>query len=331
MDKFYNEIRVTSDHAEILRDFVFELGFEAVEICGDGEFVVRDEENLDNLKFALESYASALSRALGEPVSVEIAQSRHENRDWIENYRKSVRPILAGLFYIRPSWCAPYGGEISGDSGNLRDEISRENGEISTKNNEISASNLEISAQNLEISSAQISKKNSTNFAPIDIIIDPALAFGSGHHESTNMCLQAISKHAGADVKTALDVGCGSGILSIALAKMGIATTACDTDIQAVEATLKNADKNGVCLTAVTQGSAGSISGKFDLITANIIADVILIIQHDLKNRLNFGGTLIVSGILKQYFDRIMDAFSEFLLVDKFEQNEWLTLVYKGK
>ena len=89
----------------------------------------------------------------------------------------------------------------------------------------------------------------------IDIVIDPALAFGSGHHESTAGCLELISEFANLNTKTALDVGCGSGILSIALAKLGISVDSCDTDEQAVQATKENADKNGVKLNQIWTGS----------------------------------------------------------------------------
>ncbi|MDO7821854.1 50S ribosomal protein L11 methyltransferase, partial [Helicobacter pylori] len=97
------------------------------------------------------------------------------------------------------------------------------------------------------------------------IMIDPALAFGSGHHESTSMCLELLSD---LDLKrkNALDVGCGSGILSIALKKQGVsALVACDTDSLAVEETLKNFSLNQIPLLAqdkVIYGSTQKIEGR---------------------------------------------------------------------
>lgn len=158
----------------------------------------------------------------------------------------------------------------------------------------------------------------------INIIIDPALAFGSGHHESTNMCLELISTYAQAG-KTALDVGCGSGILSIALAKLGLKVEACDTDELAVQSTEANAELNEVKLEKTWLGSVDG-SKKYDFVVANIIADVILILQNDLKAAVKEGGILLLSGILKKYEDRIKATFKDFEILELKEKNDWLSL-----
>ena len=162
----------------------------------------------------------------------------------------------------------------------------------------------------------------------IDIIIDPALAFGSGHHESTNMCLGLISKYAKPEF-SGLDVGCGSGILSIALAKTGVKVSSCDTDEQAVSATKENALKNGVKLDNIWVGSVNNSQKKYDIVVANIIADVILMLQNDLKKSVENGGILILSGILEKYLDRIKSSFSDLNLVEVSQKNEWVSLVFK--
>ena len=162
----------------------------------------------------------------------------------------------------------------------------------------------------------------------IDIIIDPALAFGSGHHESTNMCLGLISKYAKPEF-SGLDVGCGSGILSIALAKTGVKVSSCDTDEQAVSATKENALKNGVKLDNIWVGSVNNSQKKYDIVVANIIADVILMLQNDLKKSVENGGILILSGILEKYLDRIKNSFSELNLLEVKQKNEWVSLVFK--
>ena len=162
----------------------------------------------------------------------------------------------------------------------------------------------------------------------IDIIIDPALAFGSGHHESTNMCLGLISKYAKPEFN-GIDVGCGSGILSIALAKTGVKVSSCDTDEQAVSATKENALKNGVKLDNIWIGSVNNSQKKYDIVVANIIADVILMLQNDLKKSVENGGILILSGILEKYLDRIKSSFSDLNLVEVSQKNEWVSLVFK--
>lgn len=165
----------------------------------------------------------------------------------------------------------------------------------------------------------------------INIIIDPALAFGSGHHESTSSCLELISKHIkdAKELKTALDVGCGSGILSIALAKLGLMVSSCDTEAQAVESTELNASKNQVELKEVLLGSIDKANSTYEVICANIIADVIFVLSKQLKEKLNKGGYLILSGILNKYKERILDEFKDLKLVENLSKNEWESFIYQ--
>jgi ribosomal protein L11 methyltransferase len=164
----------------------------------------------------------------------------------------------------------------------------------------------------------------------INIIIDPALAFGSGHHESTNSCLKLISKYA-EDQSEVLDIGCGSGILSIAMAKKGLIVDACDTDELAIVSTNENFKKNSVSLRESWIGSADETLKRYDVVVANIIADVILMIKKDLKNRLKRGSLLILSGILDLYEDRVLEAFKDLKLIERYKKNEWVSLVFKNE
>lgn len=164
----------------------------------------------------------------------------------------------------------------------------------------------------------------------IDIIIDPAIAFGSGHHESTNSCLKLISQYIDPSIhKNALDVGCGSGILSIALKSLGLNVDACDTDIQACEATKENASKNNLILDDVFQGSATDTTKTYDVVIANIIADIILMLSKDLKNRVKPGGVLILSGILNKYKNRILNSFGDLKLIENKTQGDWESFIFK--
>ncbi len=289
-DFFYEMIVKSTNASELFKNFAFELGVTCVEE-DDERFIIRDEEDLQNLKFAFEEFKKALARSLNLDADLQIEISKKQNKDWLDEYKKGVAPVAVGKFYVRPSWC-----------------------------------------------------ERSQDRALIDLLIDPALAFGSGHHESTNMCLALLSEltHAG---MSALDVGCGSGILSIAMKKLGAKVSACDTDEQAVSATQQNAEKNGVQIDQIWLGSvsslgeqASSLSGRalckdaqFDLVVANIIADVILILSADLKKALKPGGKLVLSGILEKYKDRIEQAFSDLNFVQMKKQNEWLSFVYERK
>jgi ribosomal protein L11 methyltransferase len=291
-DFFYEMIVKSANASELFKSFAFELGVTCVEERGEC-FIIRDEEDLQNLKFAFEEFKKGLARSLNLDADLQIEISKKQNKDWLDEYKKGVAPVAVGKFYVRPSWC-----ERSQDS------------------------------------------------ALIDLLIDPALAFGSGHHESTNMCLALLSELA-RDGMSALDVGCGSGILSIAMKKLGAKVSACDTDEQAVSATQQNAEKNGVQIDKIwlgsvsslgeqasslsEQGSSAAAQPQFDLVVANIIADVILILSADLKKALKPGGKLVLSGILEKYKDRIEQAFSDLNFVQMKKQNEWLSFVYERK
>ena len=284
-DFFYEMIVKSANASELFKSFAFELGVTCVEERGES-FIIRDEEDLQNLKFAFEEFKKALARSLNLDADLQIEISKKQNKDWLDEYKKGVAPVAVGKFYVRPSWC-----------------------------------------------------ERSQDRALIDLLIDPALAFGSGHHESTNMCLALLSELTCAGM-SALDVGCGSGILSIAMKKLGAKVSACDTDEQAVAATQQNAEKNGVQIDKIWLGSVSSLNEQgssvaaqpqFDLVVANIIADVILILSADLKKALKPGGKLVLSGILEKYKDRIEQAFSDLNFVQMKKQNEWLSFVYERK
>ena len=162
----------------------------------------------------------------------------------------------------------------------------------------------------------------------LNIIIDPALAFGSGHHESTSACILALQKYAKRGM-SAMDVGCGSGILSIVLAKLGCEVDSCDTDEQAISSSLQNAELNGVEFNEIWTGSISNLEAKYDIVVANIIADVILILKNDLIKLLKEGSYLILAGVLEKYKERILEVFSSLKLVELNVRNEWSSFVFQ--
>ncbi|BDY13472.1 50S ribosomal protein L11 methyltransferase [Hydrogenimonas cancrithermarum] len=161
-----------------------------------------------------------------------------------------------------------------------------------------------------------------------NIMIDPALAFGSGHHETTSSCLKAIGERV-KENDTLLDVGCGSGILGIAAAMLGAKVDACDTDPLAVENAQKNFGLNNQCVNEIWEGSAPGTDKSYDVVVANIVADVLRMIAKDLKKRTKPGGLLILSGILDTKEALIDEAFSDLELQETIANNEWLTKIYR--
>jgi len=163
----------------------------------------------------------------------------------------------------------------------------------------------------------------------INIVIDPTLAFGSGHHETTNTCIQGIEKYVKKDMSIC-DVGTGSGILAIAAAKLGANVDICDTDPISVEDSLKNFATNDVKANKSWEGSVHQANHQYDVVIANIVADVLAMISRDLVKSTKENGILILSGIMEQYEKKVTDKFEKYCdLVEKIQENEWVTLILK--
>lgn len=158
-----------------------------------------------------------------------------------------------------------------------------------------------------------------------NIVIDPALAFGSGHHATTSMCIDFISQLDLKD-KTILDVGCGSGILSLVAKRKGASVHLCDTDSLAVEESKKNFLLNNESIDKIWEGSIGDSNQTYDVIVANILADVIKILYNDFNKALKSGSIIILSGILDKYKDSIIDKFCDFELQEIKDKDEWVAL-----
>jgi len=163
------------------------------------------------------------------------------------------------------------------------------------------------------------------------IDLDPGMAFGTGLHPTTRLCLQALEEVADrGPLGRILDVGCGSGILSIAAVKLG-GTRALGVDIDpiAIEATLANARHNRVGKRVrAHEGSVPSGEGPFDTVLANLIAGVVIEIAPDLAGELVPGGTLIASGI---FIDREVAArqaleAAGFEITGRWDESDWVAL-----
>lgn len=162
-----------------------------------------------------------------------------------------------------------------------------------------------------------------------EIIISPALAFGSGHHASTAMCLELLGE-IDLQNKTLLDVGCGSGILSIGACKLGAEVYACDTDECAIEESRKNATLNQVNFKKIWQSSIAQspldTPMQYDVIMANIVPFVLNLLHDDLKAKCRKNGLLILSGILDEYKFDIIKAFNDFDMLDTCCKDGWVAL-----
>ena len=140
--------------------------------------------------------------------------------------------------------------------------------------------------------------------------IDPGLAFGTGKHETTRLCMEALERHIRGGEKV-LDVGCGSGILGIAAVLLGAGSAyGVDIDATAVRTANENAAVNHVAdrFSAVEGDLVDKIEGKFDLVVANIVADAIIALSASVRNYLHPDSVYIVSGIIDTRADDVRRA-----------------------
>ncbi|ANV98095.1 ribosomal protein L11 methyltransferase [Helicobacter enhydrae] len=158
-----------------------------------------------------------------------------------------------------------------------------------------------------------------------DMLIDPALAFGSGHHASTSMCLELLSTMNIAD-QSLLDVGCGSGILSLAASMLGAEVEICDTDPFAIEESFKNFKLNAQTPPHAWVGSISQSTKSYDCIVANIVAEILINLYDDFNQHLKIGGILILSGILDKYKQNVLECFRNFEIQEILQKQEWVTL-----
>jgi ribosomal protein L11 methyltransferase len=166
--------------------------------------------------------------------------------------------------------------------------------------------------------------------AAVNILLDPGVAFGTGTHATTRLCLEWLDQQP-LDGLRVLDYGCGSGILAIAAARLGAATVvAVDHDPQALAATNENCQRNQISLTTLLPDALpppSSSEGQFDLILANILAGPLIELAPRFAAALPRGGRIVLSGILSEQGEGVAAAYQAwFTLCPATELDGWLRL-----
>ncbi len=162
------------------------------------------------------------------------------------------------------------------------------------------------------------------------IEIDPGMAFGTGTHETTNMCMELLETYLEDDMRV-MDVGTGSGILAITAAKLGAAEVlAIDVDADAVKVAQENIERNGVDQTAkaVKGDMVRGAAIDCDLVVANLVTGAITVLAEPVKRFLRVGGYFVASGIIREREQEALDAVlgAGFQILERKEQAEWVAL-----
>jgi ribosomal protein L11 methyltransferase len=177
----------------------------------------------------------------------------------------------------------------------------------------------------------------------INLIIDPGMAFGTGHHETTTRCLALIEHFASGTPNTLdqgmsmrkdafLDIGTGSGILAIAASKMGFRKVlGVDIDPLAVDAAQRNVLQNGLDNVRILEGSVTEAEGSHDFIAANLLSEILIALAPDIVTRLNPDGILVASGMIEgQEGDVIRRTNSAGLNpCAQYLDGRWVTVVFR--
>ena len=167
---------------------------------------------------------------------------------------------------------------------------------------------------------------------PNEIIIklEPGCAFGTGTHQTTQLCMKAIEKYMKPQ-STMADIGMGSGILAICAAKFGANSVyGCDNDPTVIEVAQENATKNNAQCT-FELNTADNLTESYDFICANILHNVLAMIMGDLKNIMKNGAYMVLSGILDEKKPVVLEAIEKhnLELVEEMHQDQWVALVVK--
>lgn len=164
--------------------------------------------------------------------------------------------------------------------------------------------------------------------------INPGMAFGTGLHETTNLCIEQLQELNLID-KIVLDIGCGSGILSVVSSKLGAKEVfATDIDPLAIEATLENANLNKISNINAVKGSLlDNVDKKYDVVVANILLNVLDILIPDLPKALKKDGVFICSGLINSQKDNIVNTLEKnnLEIVEISEKGEWISIISRFK
>ncbi|MFI3325617.1 MAG: 50S ribosomal protein L11 methyltransferase [Clostridia bacterium] len=162
--------------------------------------------------------------------------------------------------------------------------------------------------------------------------LEPGLAFGTGTHQTTRLCMELMEDYVKEGSKV-LDMGCGSGILSVAAMLLGAENAVgVDIDALAVKTAIENANINAVGdkFTGICGDLTEKVTGKFDIVLANIVADIVILLSKDAPNFMNENSIYIISGIIDTREDDVLSAICDkFDILQRREEKGWVAMALK--
>lgn len=315
-------IYTTSEGIEPISDGLYNLGVSGVEIEDKNEF----EDFLENNKQYWDYVDEELRKKMSGETKVKIYLSDDEEGkamlSSVKNYLSSLKNADSKNFY-----------------GSLRIEID-------TLREEDWENNWKQYFKPIYVGDRLVIKPEWETIDDGDdkivFNIDPGMTFGSGQHETTRLCVETLDKIVKKEDKV-LDLGCGSGILSIISLMLGAKSAyAIDIDPNCEKIAYSNASLNGIGKDTYTVEIGNIITndafkekvekkGPYEIVVANIVADVIIPLSKDVKRYLKEGGTFIASGIIEHRFEEVKEAIinNGFEILEIKKENDWYCIVSK--
>jgi len=292
---------VPADMVDTMADFL-------VELTGNGVGI----ENLHLDTFSLDSLEDSPTKNVKGYLPLD--DSLEEMRIRVEHFLADNGPAFAGFVYTPPV--------------------------VTVIRNEDWANNWKVHFKPVRIGERLVIKPTWEEYQklPGDLVIqiDPGMAFGTGAHPTTRMCLESMERicfnqNGGKLADTVLDVGTGSGVLSIAAALMGASQiTAVYIDPEAVRVTQENLELNGVeQIVAASTTNLADLPGDYDVVVANILAEELVRLSAPLTAKVAPGGWLILSGILTEKEEFVCAGFPGLTLVENPRELEWSCLTLR--
>lgn len=297
------------------------------------ELSIKDPADMEDILDKKEAYEwDYVDDSLKETVDSEPTVSVYfedtpENRERIQDLKLSVMMLkskeLEGLYGWDVDFGRLYAEAVEVDDAEWKDKW-KEN------------------FKPLKITDRLVVKPTWEEYSPagdeIVLQLDPGMAFGTGSHETTSLCLKLLEKYLGDDPSSmkVLDVGCGSGILSIAAALMGCEKVlGIDIDEDAVRVACENATLNGVDgAVEIMQGDLlAGVDFKGDIVVANLMADLVVMLSGSVADHMEKDGIFISSGILTEKRAMVEEAIRSagFEIEEVREDGEWCAIVARGK